>query len=124
MYFDIKIRQVVDDKAKVNPYIIQCDIIEEVFTILAAHEDFKDIEYTVVHLSEAKYISDYVAEECGYYWKVELVFETIDGKDNKELYVVEGEHMNKVRDKLIESVEGCSIENFKKHDELKILEII
>lgn len=124
MYFDIKVRTVLDGKAKVNPYVVKCDSILEVHTKVAKSDEFDGVDYTITSIVEGKYVTNYSSDKSELFWKVGLNWETPDGKDIKEIYLVEGDNMNLVRDKLIEELDDTSIENFESHQITKILAII
>lgn len=124
MYFDIKVRTIVDGKAKVNPYVVVCESILEVHTKVAESDEFEGIEYTIVSIVEGKYVDDLSSDTSEVFWKVGLCWETPDGKDIKEVYLVEGENMNLVRDKVIEKLDDTTISNFESHSLTKILAII
>ena len=124
MYFDIKVKTEVDGKSKTQSYVVECESILEVHSKVAESDEFKGTDYTISSISEGKYINDLSADTSEIYWKVGLVWENPDGKEIKELYLVEGENMNLVRDKVIEGVDDTSIENFEKHSLTKILGVI
>lgn len=121
MYYLTKVR-VESGKGKFinESYIVECSVMEEVFGILAKSLT----NYTITGITETKYLDDFIASTCGYYWDATLEVDTPDGKSFKEQYLVEGKNMNEVRDKIIIEVDNCSIEQFKKHSEVKILEIL
>ena len=103
-------------------YVVIADAIEEICTKVA--KEFEGEEFRITGIVESKYVADYSADTSMNFFKVEMVWETPDSKDIKEMYLVEAEHHNLVRDKLIEALDDTSIENFDKVTSTKILEVI